>query len=236
MIKLSESNQSHWIPLSDLMTGMMLVFMMIAMIYMVRVQQVATDLKDTKGKIYQALEKEFSKDLKKWDAEILPNLTIRFKNQNALFGQGKANPSDEFKSLLSDFFPRYVSIIDREEFRDSIKEILIEGHTSPEYGVIDDGDIKEAKVSDKNKIYLNNIVLAQDRCLLTLRHLFEINNGQYSEILIKKIHPHDVSYSYPLYLEDGITIDIEKSRRVEFKIVTNAEERLAEIADKLSSK
>ena len=74
----SESNQSHWIPMSDLMTGMMLVFMIIAIIYMVRVQQVATDLQDTKGKIYQALDKEFSKDLKKWDAEILSNLTIRF--------------------------------------------------------------------------------------------------------------------------------------------------------------
>ena len=72
---MSENNQSHWIPLSDLMTGMMLVFMLIAIVYMVRVQRVATDLRDIKGQIYTALDKEFSKDLKSWNAEITPGFT-----------------------------------------------------------------------------------------------------------------------------------------------------------------
>ena len=120
MTKLSNSNQSHWIPLSDLMTGMMLVFMMIALIYMVRVQQVATDLRDTKGEIYHALEKEFSKDLKKWDAEILPNLTIRFKNPNSLFEKGDSNLKTQFKEILDDFIPRYLRIIKDKKYDEII--------------------------------------------------------------------------------------------------------------------
>ena len=232
----SESNQSHWIPMSDLMTGMMLVFMIIAIIYMVRVQQVATDLQDTKGKIYQALDKEFSKDLKKWDAEILSNLTIRFKNQDLLFKSGERIPTPEFKNLLKDFFPRYVSILERNEFKSTIKEVLIEGHASPEFSVFDDPDVIKMEANNDIKIYMNNMTLSQDRCYSTLLFLFEMDNGKFSNFLMQKVHPHDVASAYPIFLEDNKTIDKEKSRRVEFKIITNAEERLTEIAEKLTGK
>lgn len=237
MTKLSESNQSHWIPLSDLMTGMMLVFMMIAMIYMVKVQQVATDLKDTKGKIYQALEKEFSKDLKKWDAEILPNLTIRFKNPNSLFEKGDSNLKGQFKGILDDFIPRYFRIIRDKKYDETIKEILIEGHTDADFEVLDFEDAKKLKVDLNIKRYMNNMWVSNERTWNTLSYLFEMysDDSLTQEYIMKKIHPHELSSSMPIYDQNGL-IDKQSSRRVEFKIISNAEERLEEIAEKLTTK
>lgn len=235
---MSENNQTHWIPLSDLMTGMMLVFMMIAIVYMIRVQQVATDLRDVKGQIYTALDKEFGKDLKKWDAEILPNLTFRFKNPDALFPVGKEKPTEKFKVILDDFFPRYLSIIENPKFQDSIKEVLIEGHTDVDYEKLDDEDVIKMTANDKVKKYMNNMALSVNRSWFTLSYLLEMvhSNPKDTEFLVQKMHIHAVSSAYPIYRDDGVTVDAEKSRRVEFKVITNSDERLEEIATQLTKK
>ena len=219
------------------MTGMMLVFMMIALIYMVRVQQVATDLRDTKGEIYHALEKEFSKDLKKWDAEILPNLTIRFKNPNSLFEKGDSNLKTQFKEILDDFIPRYLRIIKDKKYDETIKEILIEGHTDADFEVLDFEDAKKLKVDLNIKRYMNNMWVSNERTWNTLSYIFEMYSDDtlIQEYIMKKIHPHELSSSMPIYDLNGL-IDKQSSRRVEFKIITNAEERLEEIAEKLTTK
>jgi outer membrane protein OmpA-like peptidoglycan-associated protein len=231
-----ESNQTHWIPLSDLMTGMMLVFMLIAIVYMVRVQQVATELRDIKGQIYTALDKEFGKDLKKWDAEILPNLTFRFKNPDALFPKGKAKPTENLKLILDDFFPRYLKIIKTPKFQDSIKEVLIEGHTDIDYDKLDDDDVLKMTSKEDVKKYMNNMTLSVNRSWMTLSYLFDMvhSNPDDTDFLIKKVHIHAVSSAYPI-IENG-QINAEKSRRVELKIITNSDERLEEIADQLTKK
>jgi len=219
------------------MTGMMLVFMLLAVVYMVQVQQVATDLRDTKGKIYTALEKEFGRDLKKWDAEILPNLTIRFKNPEALFEVGKEEPKPKFVEILNDFVPRYLEIVERQEFKSSIKEVLIEGHTSPEFGKNKDVDIDKLSLSESQRVHLNNIGLSQDRAWWILAKFLEITKSTAQESLVfKKIHLHELGSADPIFRSDGVSVDEQASRRVEFKIVTNAEERLEEIAAKLSGK
>ena len=234
-----ESNQSHWIPLSDLMTGMMLVFMLIAIIFMVRVQQVATDLRDVKGQIYTALDKEFSNDLKKWDAEIRSDLTFRFKNPETLFATGKEKLSPKFEEILENFFPRYLKVVTDPRFDSSIKEILIEGHTSTTYSVIDPQYTK-MKSSDEAKRYLSNMDLAQDRANATNIFLYKIVSEKdelihHEQFMMKKIHLHDVASSYPIKNNDGL-VGEQKSQRVDFRIVTNSDERLEEIATSLTSK
>jgi outer membrane protein OmpA-like peptidoglycan-associated protein len=232
----SDSNQSHWIPLSDLMTGMMLVFMLIAIVFMVRVQQVATDLRDTKGKIYTALDKEFGKDLKKWDAEILKDLTIRFKNPESLFKLGSYDLQPKFNDILEDFLPRYFEVLNNNEFKTSVKEILIEGHTDPTFKNSYDDDCFKMKTSSELKIICQNIALSQDRSQSVYIKALEImQNKQDIKDFVAKVHPHDVGSSYPILNSVG-EIDFEKSRRVEFKLITNAEERLEEIAEKLTRK
>ena len=174
--------------------------------------------------------------MKKWDAEILPNLTFRFKNPDALFPKGKEKPTENLKLILDDFFPRYLKIIKTPKFQDSIKEVLIEGHTDIDYDKLDDDDVLKMTSKEDVKKYMNNMTLSVNRSWMTLSYLFDMvhSNPDDTDFLIKKVHIHAVSSAYPI-IENG-QINAEKSRRVELKIITNSDERLEEIADQLTKK
>ena len=58
-----------WMSVSDLMTGLMIIFLFIAIAYISRVQQnqtVLTDYVETKNKLYDKLVSEFKQDTVKW--------------------------------------------------------------------------------------------------------------------------------------------------------------------------
>ena len=72
----TEQNES-WITVSDLMAGLMMVFLVIAVIYAKDseergeiVVEVAEKWIDVETQIYLALKEEFRRDLWKWNAEI----------------------------------------------------------------------------------------------------------------------------------------------------------------------
>lgn len=48
---------------------------------------------------------EFDKDLKKWDAQIDEDNTIRFKEPEVLFDTGAKQVKKRFKDILDDFKP-----------------------------------------------------------------------------------------------------------------------------------
>ena len=52
----SPETEDHWIPLSDLMTGLMLMFLLIAMVFMVKVEAESNKLKDAKNQAEQQTE------------------------------------------------------------------------------------------------------------------------------------------------------------------------------------
>ena len=62
-----------WMSVSDLMTGLMIIFLFIAIAYISRVQQnqtVLTDYIETKNKLYDKLVSEFKQDTVKWQMAI----------------------------------------------------------------------------------------------------------------------------------------------------------------------
>ena len=89
--------QESWISVSDLMAGLMMVFLFIAIIYAkdadkraTAVTEVVTEWQQLEEDIYNALESEFGKDLEKWNAEIEKDtLTVRFLAPEILFGVRK---------------------------------------------------------------------------------------------------------------------------------------------------
>jgi len=129
--------QTHWIPLADLMTGLMMVFLLIAITYMVKVEAASQHIREIavlyermKVELYNDLKKEFEQDLPRWGAELDRDSTIRFKEPDVLFPIGSSELKNNFKIILDDFFPRYVRILDLERYHDAVQEIRIEGHTS----------------------------------------------------------------------------------------------------------
>lgn len=83
-----------WMSVSDLMTGLMIIFLFIAIAYISRVQQnqtVLTDYIETKNKLYDKLVSEFKQDTVKWQMAIGRDLSMKFNNPTVLFAQGSAH-------------------------------------------------------------------------------------------------------------------------------------------------
>ena len=222
----SDPREEHWIPLSDLMTGLMMMFMLVAVIFMVQIEADAKKVRDVaviydamKTQLYIDLQNEFKDDLSRWGAELDKDLTVRFKEPEVLFDTGKASLKPKFVQILDNFFPRYVRILASEKYRDSIEEIRIEGHTSTVWNGTKSGD----------EAYFLNMALSQSRTRSVLEYVLMLPNVQTREQWLREhLTANGLSSSKLVRRSDG-SEDRERSQRVEFRVRTNADERIAEI-------
>ncbi len=218
----------EWISISDMMSGLMMVFLFIAVVFMQKIHQdkeslveIASAYADTKSKLNEALHKEFDKDLEKWGAEILSDNTIRFNEPDVLFDRSKAVLKNKFKVILNDFFPRYLQILTDDLFINDIIELRIEGHTSSIW----------RKNSSIESAYLNNARLSQNRAFTVLYYLFSLTSiQQHQDWLISVFRANGLAFAKKIIINGEE--DLSKSRRVEFRVVTNTEERIEEILNR----
>ncbi|MBI5696675.1 MAG: OmpA family protein [Nitrospirae bacterium] len=227
-INISSETESHWVSATDLMSGLMLVFMLIAISYMInsseerdRMREVAVKWAQTKDDIYKSLNDEFAGDLKKWHAEIeRESLTIRFKEPTILFQSGQSRLTPRFCGILCDFFPRYLRVL--KQYDENISEIRIEGHTSTEWS---------STVSD-DEAYINNMILSQERTIRVLMYCLANTKN-------KELHAWGERVIIGSGMSSSRTIQINNkedrnaSRRVEFRVRTNADEKLTQIYKEL---
>ena len=68
--KQNSDDDSQWLPVSDLMSGLMVLFLFIAVSFVLNAKKVAENYHDTQTQIYQALKAEFDPQLEKWKAKI----------------------------------------------------------------------------------------------------------------------------------------------------------------------
>ena len=105
------NKNSYWVSVADLMSGLMIVFMFIAIAYMFEMKQVINAViyitegfQDTEHSLYQELNKEFKEDLEEWNAVIdSKSLSIIFKEPDVLFQKGRYEIRARFKNILKDF-------------------------------------------------------------------------------------------------------------------------------------
>jgi len=220
----------EWISIADMMAGLMMVFMFIAVVYMVEVskeqdtiKEIAMTYRESQQDLNADLRKEFQSDLKKWDAEILKDNTIRFKSPEVLFKGGSSSISQAFKIILNDFFPRYIKIMTNDKYVNNIDEIRIEGHTSSIWG----------NAKNKDERYLKNMELSQDRSKNVLAYCFSIKDVEKNDDwLIQSLRANGMAFSKVLYKENGRE-DMRRSQRVEFKVLTKAEDKIYKILEKI---
>ncbi len=162
--------------------------------------------------IYLALQKEFKNDLLKW-ADILPDLTIRFKHPDILFDTDKDILKPDFKALLDDFIPRYLRVL--TVFENSIEEIRIEGHTSSKWG----------DAQTPIEAYFKNMALSQSRTRAVLEYSLDQIGAWYSHDWARPLLTANGLSSSRLVKPDGIE-NPELSRRVEFKIRTKVKQEI----------
>jgi outer membrane protein OmpA-like peptidoglycan-associated protein len=227
------NDEGPWLSISDMMTGLMIIFLFISITFMIQVQKqqeemnnIIKEYAEAKVKIYNALEEEFKDDLPKWDAKIeSKTLSIRFDEPEVLFHVGSSSITPKFKVILDDFFPRYIAVLSRPEFKDLIQEIRIEGHTSSEW---------QGEKGTMNS-YFNNMKLSQDRTRSVLEYSIMLPKVEKRQKwLIKKITANGLSFSNMIVVDNKE--NAAKSRRVEFRIRTNADEKMELLKTKGDSK
>ncbi len=219
--------EEHWVSVSDLMAGLMMVFLLVAIVFMVdaeiernKVRDVAVLYDRLRTQLYQDLKTEFEPDLDRWGAEINPDLSIRFKREELIFGRGESDLKPAFQTILAEFFPRYLRIITSEKYRDDIAEVRIEGHTSSGWlGRTED------------EAYILNMGLSQERTRSTLAYVLNLESVANQRKWLKEhMTANGLSSSKPIVAENGEE-DPERSRRVEFRLRTDAESRIATILE-----
>lgn len=230
-----KDTEETWISISDMMAGLMVIFLFIAISYMLfvrsekdKIEQIAHAYNQLQSALIDSLNSEFRYDFEKWNAELVDTtLSIQFRANrlNVLFGQGEANLRPYFQDILREFFPRYLEVL--QQFRDDITEIRIEGHTSSEWytGVGPD------------EAYILNMELSQGRTRSVLEFVLQMPSiRQQDRNWIKGVlTANGLSSSQPLFVAGSTDReDRVKSRRVEFRVQTNAEKRIDTIVNQKS--
>jgi len=220
------SNEDHWLSVSDLMAGLMMVFLFIsialmrnAMIERDMIKDVAVAYQDNQVSIYDSLIKEFGNDLEKWNAKIdNETLTFTFKSPDTLFDDGEVLIKLEYQTILNDFFPRYLETV--YKFKDSINEIRIEGHTSSKWN---------SKTSI-DEAYFKNMQLSQGRTRSVLQYIYELEKVKDKQDWIKDKLAAVGFSSSKLILKDN-SEDEDASKRVSFRVITNSDIQIRKILD-----
>lgn len=239
---MSERSDNNWISFSDIMTVLMVVFLFIAISYILEVQkrqaerdEIFEEFKATKEELYNELDSVFKADFQKWEVKLDKDLSIKFTNPDVLFNSGKTAIRPYFAEILDSFLPKYFNVLLQEKYKDKISEIRIEGHT----------DTVPAPEFDKDP-YIGNILLSQQRSTEVLKYF---RNMKYYSTLSKSdeislqfwLTANGLSYGRTLDNNKELTIITGKevnnkfSRRVEFRIITTSEKLvdrvLKEMAD-----
>lgn len=221
-----KTDGKYWVSISDMMSGLMMVFLFISIAYMINVvkerdtiKEIAITYNRLQNDLYDDLYNEFKDDLKKWNALIdRQSLSVRFESPDVLFEKGSYQLKNEFKIILDDFFPRYVAILTSNKYKDDIEEIRIEGHTSSEWRI----DVPE------DLAYFYNMQLSQDRTRSVLEYVMNLTNVSGSKDWLKQYLTANGLSSSKLIIVDGKE-NKDKSRRVEFRVKTNSEKRIVKI-------
>ena len=227
-----KQNDSNWISIADMMTALMIIFMFIAINYIMQI----IEYKFIEEDIYNALKAEFSKELVEGKIELGPDGTIRFKTDNSnLFESNQYYLTKEFKEYLTAFMPRYWEIINSKKYLDYIKEIRIEGHS----------DTDPPNTGEDS--YLYNLKLSSRRANQVLEFIRE--RPSYVNATPKEKARMDflftsIGFSYARALNDQnqyVHLDTNKvvnnqlSRRVEFRIITSNEKLIEKIYERQQS-
>lgn len=228
---LEHDSEEHWIAVSDLMSGLMMLFLLIAVLYLViverkndEIEQVVLLYEDLREELYQDLLVEFDEDLPLWGAQLSDDLRLRFTNTELLFEEGDSQLRPEFVNILGNFFPRYLNILASDKYRSEVLEVRIEGHTSSSWSLAIDSD----------DAYMRNMALSQERTRTTLGTILDLEEVDYERAWLREKLTANGLSSSQLILNDRGEEDAQRSRRVEFVVVTDAETRLSSIIQGLN--
>lgn len=232
LFQRSGAEGDEWVSVSDLMSGLMLMFLAIAIFFMVQIRSdqqeleyIAVLYENLQAGLYEELQDEFSEDLEHWNAEIdSTTLAVRFREPDVLFEPGVANLDPDFEEILRDFFPRYVRVLMGNSYRDHIEEVRIEGHTSSDWVGLHGLEAYEANMA---------LSQARTRAVLSFVVRLPVVYDVWEAWLRERLTANGLSSGRPVM--NGGAEDRDRSRRVEFRIRTDADEQMEAILARIEA-
>jgi len=178
-------------------------------------QQKLEDLVGVRTKIIRDLASALTEaDLK---ATVDSNTGDIMLESTVFFDYNSDTIKSEGVAFLNRFIPVYLSVLLSDDYAEYLGEIVIEGHT------------------DTTGSYLYNLELSQERALSVAKFCLQMESltTKQQEMLYDILTAKGRSYSDPVYDDNG-NVDMDASRRVEFKFRLKDSEMIDEIRDILS--
>lgn len=236
----SESSEGNWISFSDIMTGLMVIFMFIALSYIMEVQKSQSEInaiienyKETQAKLYNELDRTFTDKFKDYNLKVNPDLSIQITDANALFPvqfyDQDVQLTNRFQKFLQEFTPLFYDIVLKKEYTDDISEIRIEGHTA----------IQSPEMEYDKLYYQKMLILSQKRSNKVLDYMmnlecYKLLDNEQQSFLRFITTSNGLAFGKALdsngkfkYLTNE-NINTNKSMRVEFRIITNSQKVIDE--------
>lgn len=219
--KTASSDEGHWLSVTDLMAGLMVIFLLISVALMNRtdiekraIERIAVKISEKEIEIHRALAEEFEDDFERWKISFDEQrpLIIDFNAARYKFEIGKPYLPDALKQVLNEFFPRYLNVLQRYE--KDIKAIQMEGHTSSGWN---DGDTPLYA-------YKTNMNLSQKRSRNLFDHIIANKEAFNTHLywLRDKLSAIGYGPSNLIYFENGDE-DKERSRRISFRVIADSD-------------
>ena len=229
---------SNWMSLADLMTGLMMVFMLVAVTFMRQQTRQTIRFREYAGlqdNLYQDLQSAL-KEIK--EVEVKPDLSIVISEDGFSFDSGDDELKPEFREMLDLFYRSYLKVLLKDDYRPFIKEVRIEGHT----------DRDRYRAGESKNPFISNVELSQDRSRHVLEYLWQTEDfrsisKEEMRVLEYWFTANGLSYGRMVdssgrlvhrlgAAKEQLQPDDSKSRRVEFRIVTNAANLIDEYNNK----
>lgn len=208
--KIEDNNEGNifWITMTDLMTGLVLVFI-VMFLYTYLTSHVEV-VKQNLAKENATKELKASLKAQNLNATVDAITGVVKISDLELFELGSYTLSEKGKAYLDKFAPAYFNSIFSNNFLNkNIEKIIIQGHT--------DSQTFKGKYSEDEQ-YMKNMELSLNRAFSVANYMSQTPyNKENGDKLRKMILVEGASFSQPIIL-DGKE-DYQKSRRVELKIV-----------------
>lgn len=225
-LQQAPQGDEQWISVSDMMAGLMMIFLFISIIYIQNISKYFSEVSEVSDEICGDLRREFERDAQKWDMSICENGLLISFDSDSNFEVNSSRLSPDFANVLTDFYPRLMRIT--YKYKQAVSELRIEGHT----------DSSVRRTDTRLSGYFYNTKLSQERSRNVMEYslglLETIENEPYLAWSYDHVTAHGMSSSKRIFLEDGEE-DFAASRRVEFRLRTRAEETLLDLVSEIGS-
>jgi len=241
---------------SDLMAALLLMFILLLVVTMLRLQR-EVDLQRDRAERITVIKDEIIQRLRDAFAEegiyieVDPQTGAIKLSSDVLFATGKSELRPAGLAAIDRIIPIYLDVLLSPDFQDEVTQIIIEGHTDPQpqwgkdvnrfaHSYDYNLELSQRRALEVAQYVLNANYDSRDTSLTHLRN-YEIPlkerltaNGRSFAQLVDASNQRIQTVPYSL-IESGVlnpdstSIDFEKSRRVEFKFRLNDEQYLEEI-------